>query len=50
MGSSFVRTGNVAAGGSPAGKSDYSIRKRAVGGGWVGGLVECGSTGIVCLH
>ena len=35
---------------SPAGKSDYSIRKRAVGGGWLGGLVECGSTGIVCLH
>ena len=36
MGSSFVGTGNVAAGGSPAGKSDYSIRKRAVGGGWEG--------------
>ena len=34
MGSSFVRTG------SPAGKSDYSIRKRAVGGGWMGGLVS----------
>ena len=33
MGSSFVRTG------SPAGKSDYSIRKRAVGGGWIVSVV-----------
>ena len=31
----------------PCWKSEYSIRK---GGGWVGGLVECGSTGIVCLQ
>ena len=26
-----------------------SIRKRAVGGGWVGGLGECDSTGIACV-
>ena len=40
MGSSFVRTGNVAAGGSPVPcwQSDYSICKRAVGGGWEGWL------------
>ena len=47
MGSSFVRTGCWWL---PCWQSDYSIRKRAVGGRWVGGLVECGSTDIVSLQ
>ena len=36
----------MAAGGSPVPcwQFDYSLCKWAVGGGWVGGLVECGST------
>ena len=47
MGSSFVRTGHWWL---PCWQSDYSIRKRAVGGRSVGGLVECGSTDIVSLQ
>ena len=53
MGSSFVRTDNLAAGCSPAVCLITPYIRGLLGGGGgggVGGLVECGSTGIVCLQ